>query len=154
MLKLLKPKYEELVFRQELLSDKETMSYNAKWGGTIDFSPDRWRDWYEEWILNHNKCFYRYLYSEEKNAFIGEVAYHFDDEFQCYICDIIIKSCYRGQGFGKTGLMLLLQEAKKQGISVIYDNIAADNTAVKLFEKFGFIEKWRNEDFIMLEKHL
>ena len=154
MLKLVKPKFKELDFRQKLLADEETMSYNAKWGGTINFSTDRWYRWYDDWIKHPNGCFYRYLYSEKLNAFVGETAFHFDNEFKCYICDIIIKHCYRGQGFGKTGLTLLLDEAKKQGISVIYDNIAADSIAIKLFKQCGFTEKWRNEDFIMLERHL
>ena len=93
ILKLVKPKYEELIFRQELLADKATMSYNAKWGGTIDFSIDCWQDWYEKWILNPNEKFYRYLYSDEQDAFVGEVSYHFDNEYQCTVCDIIINIC-------------------------------------------------------------
>lgn len=154
ILKLVKPKYEELIFRQELLADKATMSYNAKWGGTIDFSIDCWQDWYEKWILNPNKKFYRYLYSVEQDAFVGEVSYHFDNEYQCTVCDIIIKNCYRGNGFGKKGLMLILDVAKEKGLSVIYDNIAVDNTAVKLFKQCGFTGDWRNKDFIMMKKIL
>ncbi len=50
--------------------------------------------------------------------------------------------------------MLLLDEARRQGISVIYDNIAPDNPAIKLFRRCGFVETWRNDDFIMLEKRL
>lgn len=154
MLELVKPKYEELAFRQELLADEETMSYNAKWGGTIDFSLNRWGDWYKEWVLSPDRKFYRYLYSVVYNAFVGEIAYHFDNEYQCYICDVIVKNHYRRKGFGKIGLMLLLDAAKEQGISVIYDNIAADNKAVRLFEQWGFKEIWKNEDFIMLERNL
>ncbi len=154
MLALVKPGYEDLAFRQELLADKETMSYNAKWGGTIDFSLKRWKEWYGEWVLYPDRKYYRYLYSAVYNAFVGEIAYHFDNEYECYICDVIVKSCYRGKGFGRIGLMLLLDAAKEQGITVIYDNIAVDNTAVRLFEQCGFREIWRNEDFIMLERIL
>lgn len=39
MLHLHKPTREELRFRQELLSDPSTMSYNHAYGGTIVFSP-------------------------------------------------------------------------------------------------------------------
>ncbi|MDO4544114.1 MAG: GNAT family N-acetyltransferase [Clostridia bacterium] len=154
MLKQIKPKYEELNFRQELLSDEKTMAYNAKWGGTIDFPVERWKGWYDAWIVNPDRRFYRYLYSTEDKNFIGEIAFHFDDGFQCYICNVIIKHSFRGRGFGREGLLLLLDEARKQGISAICDNIASDNSAIKLFLECGFAEKWRNGDFIMLEKKL
>ena len=154
MLELIKPNYEQLTFRQSLLADKKTMSYNAKWGGTINFTQDRWESWYRTWVSCPDKRFYRYLYSPRDNAFVGEIAYNFDEEYQCYFCSVIVHSHYRHKGFGKAGLILLLQEAKKAGISIIYDNIAIDNTAVCLFEQCGFIEKWRNESIIMLEKHI
>lgn len=154
MLELVKPSYEQLAFRQALLADEKTMSYNAKWGGTIDFTPDRWESWYRDWISCAEGRFYRYLYSPRDNAFVGEIAYHFDEEYRCYICNVIVHSHYRGNGFGKIGLLLLLEEAKKAGISVVYDNIAADNTAIRLFKQCGFTEKWRNKDIIMLERIL
>jgi ribosomal protein S18 acetylase RimI-like enzyme len=154
MIELVKPKYEELSFRQELLADQETMSYNLKWGGIIDFPSTRWEQWYQKWVVYPNECFYRYLYSTDINAFVGECAYHFDDEHQCYICDVIVKKSFRGHGFGKAGLLLLLDEAKKAGISKMFDNIAVDNSAIHLFKQCGFKELWRNNETIMLEKHL
>ena len=45
MLHLHKPTREELRFRQELLSDPSTMSYNHAYGGTIVFPPARWEGW-------------------------------------------------------------------------------------------------------------
>ena len=35
-----------------------------------------------------------------------------------------------------------------------YDNIAIDNSAVKLFRDVGFIEEYRTEEFILLKKQL
>ena len=72
----------------------------------------------------------------------------------CYICDVIIKAVFRGKGYGKNALSLLLKEAAKNGITEIYDNIAADNTSIVLFQKAGFTEEWHNDDFIMLRKDL
>lgn len=46
MLKLHKPEIDELRFRQKLLSDTNTMSYNEKWGGIISFPQKKWNDWY------------------------------------------------------------------------------------------------------------
>lgn len=152
MLQLIKPNFEDLSFRKELLADEATMSYNANWGGTIDFSFDQWKSWYEYWIEQPEKRYYRYLYSETERTFIGEVAYYFHHELNEYICDIIIKDHFRGRGFGRQGLLLLLQEIKKQGITRICDNIGLDNPAIHLFKQVGFVEKYTTEEFIMLEK--
>ena len=45
MLTLYEPKYEDLWFRQMMLADEDTMSYNHAWGGTIPFGEDKWRGW-------------------------------------------------------------------------------------------------------------
>ena len=50
MLHLHKPTREELRFRQELLSDPSTMSYNHAYGGTIVFPPARWEGWAAHWL--------------------------------------------------------------------------------------------------------
>lgn len=129
MIQLIKPEFKELSFRQKLIGDAETMAYNKKWGGAIAFPPEKWSQWYECWVGAPDRRFYRYIYSRKYAAFVGEVAFRFDEALQCYICDVLVQHCYRGQGFGRAGLMLLLDEARRQGISVIYDNIAPDNPA-------------------------
>lgn len=154
MIQLIKPEFKELSFRQKLIGDAETMAYNKKWGGAIAFPPEKWSQWYECWVGAPDRRFYRYIYSQKYAAFVGEVAFRFDKALQCYICDVLVQHCYRGQGFGRAGLLLLLDEARRQGISVIYDNIAPDNPAIRLFRRCGFVEAWRNDDFIMLEKRL
>ena len=50
MLETYKPDIGELGFRQGLMADPETMSYNAAWGGTIPFPQEDWQDWYEYWF--------------------------------------------------------------------------------------------------------
>ena len=44
MLTLYRPKLSDLWFRQALLADEETMSYNRAWGGTIAFPEEDWAD--------------------------------------------------------------------------------------------------------------
>lgn len=44
MLKLIKPEIGQLEYRQKLIVDSDTMAYNAKWGGTIDFPPGKWEN--------------------------------------------------------------------------------------------------------------
>ena len=62
------PTFNDLWFRQQMLSDKETMSYNDAWGGTIDWPKEDWKDWYDWWILNNeNKRYYRYITTEDKH---------------------------------------------------------------------------------------
>lgn len=155
MLKLYIPKYEDLLFRQKLISDPKTMSYNKKWGGTIDFPKEVWRDWFDWWLVNHeNKRFYRYLQETETNGFVGEIAYHYDEERAVYIADVIVLAEYRRKGYGKEGLRLLCDAAKENGVKILYDDIAADNPAIALFLKLGFSEEYRTEDYIMLKKSL
>ena len=45
-----RPDLDELSFRQELLSDPATMSFNHAYGGTVAFPRERWADWYERWV--------------------------------------------------------------------------------------------------------
>ena len=49
MIKAYKPALDELSFRESLMADPETMSYNDAWGGTIPFPKEDWKDWYEYW---------------------------------------------------------------------------------------------------------
>ena len=154
MLTLWKPKREDLWFRQMMLADEETMSYNHAWGGTIPWPEDKWEAWYDSWIINHeNKRYYRYLKNRD-GQFVGEIAYRFDDSMQQYIANVIIYSRYRGKGFGSEALDLLCHAAKNNGISVLYDDIAIDNPALRLFLKKGFTEIYRTEEKIYLVKKL
>ena len=86
MLHLHKPTREELRFRQELLSDPSTMSYNHAYGGTIVFPPARWEGWAARWLdAADGARFYRYL-AREDGIFVGETAYHYDEAQRIYIC--------------------------------------------------------------------
>ena len=153
MLKIYKPKLEDMWFRQQLLADEDTMSYNHAYGGTIDFHQEYWEDWYHDWVSDDNDYFYRYVINE-KNEFVGEIAYHLDNEYNAYMADVIILAKYRRRGYGKEALKLLCEAAKENGIKWIYDNIVLDNTAIKMFLDLGFYEEYRNDEFIMLKKAL
>lgn len=150
---LYKPELDELWFRQKLLSDSDTMSYNKKWGGTISFPREKWDDWYRRWVIQHeNKRFYRYLTAE--NTFVGETAYHYDDTRDIFLCDIIVLGEYRGRGYGTKGLRLLCKAAKENGIDALYDDIAADNPSVKLFLDSGFTVECQTDEIVTVKKLL
>ena len=151
MLIVYEPRCEELWFRQTMLADEETMSYNHAWGGTIPFPKEDWKDWYDYWVAEpEDKRFYRYL--KDENGFVGEVAYHYDPEYDGYVADVIVFSKFRGKGYGAEGLRLLCAAAKENGINALYDDIAIDNTAIKLFLKQGFYESYRTDEKIILKK--
>lgn len=154
MLTLYEPKCEDLWFRQRMLADEETMSYNHVWGGAIPFPEERWKDWHDVWIVNHDgKRYYRYL-RDDDGLFVGEIAYHYDTDVRGYAADVIIYSNERGKGYGAQALDLLCSAAKENGISVLYDDIAIDNPAISLFLKHGFSAGFRTEEKIYLKKEL
>lgn len=63
-----------------------------------------------------DRRFYAYLYSEEEKAFVGEAAYHFDEELDGCIVDVIVHSRYRGRGYGTQGLQLLCEQGRRDGL--------------------------------------
>lgn len=139
MLKVVKPELEDLWFRESMMADIETMSYNDAWGGTIPFPKEDWEEQYTLWVRNSGQeRYYRYLKDDANKVFVGEISYHFDKLRNIYICDVIIKAEFRKQGFGTQGIQLLCEAAKANGVEVLYDDIAADNPSAHLFLKNGF----------------
>ena len=131
-LEIYEPKLEDLWFRKAMLEDKETMSYNNAWGGTISFPTEDWNDWYDWRVVHHeNKRYYKYL-KNENDEFVGEIAYHYDSEYGGYMANIIIYSKYRHRGYGSLGLEILCNIAKENGLTSLLDDIAIDNSAINL----------------------
>ena len=153
MIELYKPKLEDLCFKQAMLADEATMSYNHAWGGVIPFPQEKWTGWYDRWILRHESTrFYRYI--KEYDTFIGEVAYHFDEEKQIYLADVIVYAPCRGKGYGRMALDLLCEAARERGVRSLYDEIALDNPSVEMFLKCGFREVARTEETVLVKKEL
>lgn len=153
-MKLIIPKLEDLWFREDLLEDEITMSYNHHYGGTISFPRERWGDWFNRWVKsNNNKRFYRYVVNDS-GEYVGEVAYHYDEEIKEYLVNVIIHAKYRDRGYGSEALELLCEEAKHNGITTLYDDIAIDNPAIKMFLKHGFKEESRDNERVYLKKIL
>ena len=158
-MKLHIPELSEYYFEQQILSDPETMNYNAGYDvsyygynyetGCIDFPKDRWESQYNK-RKNENKFF---AYIQVDDDFVGTVNYHYVESEKRYECGIVIYSKYRGKGYSEQGLQLLCDEARKNGVKELYDNFEEPRTsAIKSFEKVGFeiVEKttWKkfNED--------
>ena len=153
MLELYEPRIEDLWFKKKMMDDEQTMAYNQAYGGTIPFPKEKWTNWHQRWITDHGgKRFYRYI--QDNDAFVGEVAYYFDEERQIYIADVVIYAPYRGKGYGRKALQLLCEIAKENGIKELYDDIAIDNSSVELFLKCGFEEVLRSNEYILAKKEL
>ena len=152
MLKVVKPELEDLWFRESMMADIETMSYNDAWGGTIPFPKEDWEEWYTLWVRNSGQeRYYRYLKDDVNKVFVGEISYHFDKLRNIYLCDVIIKAEFRKQGFGTQGIQLLCEAAKANGVEALYDNIAADNPSIHLFLKNGFSIEFQNDEIVMVK---
>ena len=152
MLKVVKPELEDLWFRESMMADIETMSYNDAWGGTIPFPKEDWEEWYTLWVRNSGQeRYYRYLKDDANKVCVGEISYHFDKLRNIYICDVIIKAEFRKQGFGTQGIQLLCEAAKANGVEALYDNIAADNPSAHLFLKNGFSIEFQNDEILMVK---
>ncbi|MBO4540594.1 MAG: alpha/beta fold hydrolase [Bacilli bacterium] len=148
------PKCEDLWFREAMMSDEKTMSYNHAWGGTIPFPKEEWKPWHEHWLIHpEGKRFYRYL-KDLEGDFVGEIAYHLDKESNLYLADVIINAKYRGRGYGGQALEMLCSYAKENGVSILWDNLAIDNPSLSMFLNHGFKEDHRTEEFIFLKREL
>ncbi len=137
------PTPEELAFRESLLSDEATMSYNRAWGGAVGFPRERWETWYDRWIAHPEGLrFYRYLLDSGTGRFVGEATFHTNEAGRC-CADVIVSAAERGRGFGREGLALLCEAARLHGIDTLWDEIAPDNPAAALFLRAGFTEEGR-----------
>ena len=153
-LRLHLPARDELGARAAFLAEPATMSYNAAWGGTIDFPESAWDAWYDRWIKNHeNRRYYRYLLNENDEV-VGEIAVHFDPKWGGYMANVLIRSRFRRRGYGREALELLCTAARSRGIPVLYDDMAIDNPALSLFMQEGFSEIARTDQVILLKKEL
>lgn len=151
---LYRPELDELAWREKWLDDPETMSYNHAYGGTVAFPRERWADWYARWIKDEGTRYYRYLRLGDSGKFVGNISYHYDEEFDGYVCEVLISAPYRGRGFGRRGLALLCEAARANGVKRLLDNIAIDNPSVAMFLRGGFRERGRTGEFILVEKDL
>jgi len=149
------PGLEELSFKEFLLADAETMSYNHGSGGTIPFPQKSWEGWYKFWInVDCSKRYYAYLKEKETSNFVGEISYRYDKKYDGHVTSVIILNKYRGKGYGREGLSLLIEQARSNGVKVLIDDIVIDNPVVPLFLSFGFVEDFRNDQIILLKKKL
>ena len=151
-LELYIPKQEDLWFYQKMMSDPETMSYNAGWDveydgyhrdtGCIDYPDDVLPDWHAHWIGQEPTRFYAYIQRKVDGAWIGDVNFHYAPEQDWWDMGIVIHAPYRGKGYGVPALRLLLDRAFRVcGISRLHNDFETTRTAAyAIHRKVGFQE--------------
>jgi len=122
LLTLYVPALADMPYRQRLLSDPETMAYNRGYDlafdgyhpdtGCIDFPEANWEDWYAAWVGRAPERFYAYA-RHTSLGFVGEVDLR-GTELGAYEMGVVIEAKYRGRGFGKAALSLLMDVAFEQ----------------------------------------
>ena len=144
-LRLYLPQYHELSFREQLLSDPDTMSFNRlrdpaedyhPQTGCIDFPRGSWALWYGFWMDREPENFYAYL--ADGSAPVGEVSWYYDGE--SYRAGIILLAKYRKRGYCAPALELLARRAfEENGLPALSVTLStAATAAVKGFQKAGF----------------
>ena len=146
-IELVIPKIDEYYYEQKLNEDENTMSYNAGYDvnydgyhydtGCIDFPKSKWKDTYERRI-KENK-FFAYIKDNKINDYVGYVNYHYNKNDDRYECGVLIEYKYRGKGYSKDALILLIKEAYKNNIHYLYDNFEIDReNTLDIFKSVNF----------------
>lgn len=147
-IELYTPSVNELWFRQECMSDSKTMSYNAGYDvsydgyhyetGCIDFPNEKWEAWFQDKMKNPN-FFYAYILDKDSNNFVGYVNFNLNPETKKATMGIVIKNEYRGQGYMKPAMLLLIQCATRKQVKSLTDTVPESRKhALKVFYDLGF----------------
>lgn len=163
-IKLYTPKENELDFAKTILADPATMAYNKgydlnfpgydKERGTITPSDKYWEKWYDLYFTNPVKYFYAYIYDQDLKIFVGDVNFHpSDSNSDARDIGIVIKDEFRGKGYGKAGLKLLIDKAFSfDSIRVLCNNFEKERTAaLEIHEDLGFKNAYESDGILYLE---
>lgn len=104
-------------------------------------------------FIHHNFRPRAYTICDNEEA-VGMVLYFDNDHQNAYSLDqLFIDERYQSRGYGTAALELVLQEMRRDGkyhkVSLSY--VEGDNSAKRLYEKFGFLETVQNWDEISME---
>ena len=150
------PHSEDGWFYVKMLSDPETMAYNAPWfppDGCIPDPESEWQNILNSWIGNAPDRFYAFLQRNSDGKFVGDVNYHNNPEKNWCDMGIVIFAPERGKGYGKQGLYLLLDHAfRKDGVSRLHNDFETTrDAAYHIHKAVGFREAGPEDGMIHLE---
>lgn len=134
------PSYDELWYRQKIMQDPDTMSYNRgydlhldgydKKTGCIAFPKQEWADWYAYFIGKEPQRFYAYIARTADRTFIGEVNLHKPLNAAWHEMGIVLEAKYRGKGYAAEAMRLLLSYAfETLHANAVHNHFEAARTA-------------------------
>ena len=143
-------------FYIKMMSDPETMAYNAPWfppDGCIPAPEAEWLEMQKLWIGKEPERFYAFLQRKCDGAFVGDVNYHYNPEQNWWDMGTVIYAPERGKGYGRQGLLLLLDRAfKVDGVSRLHNDFEATrDAAYHIHKAVGFRERKAVGRIIQLE---
>ena len=155
-LQLYIPSKDDGWFYVKMMSDPETMAYNAPWfppDGCIPNPEEEWENLMSSWIGCEDKRFYAFLQRASDGCFVGDVNYHYNPEQEWYDMGIVIYAPERGKDYGKQGLNLLLDRAfRVNGISKLRNDFETTRGAAYYVHKsVGFKELGTKDGMFLLE---
>lgn len=144
---LIVPKLYQYYYEEKLENDSNTMSYNAGYDvsyygynydtGCIKFPKEKWKDTFKK--RKQKNEYFAYIKDCTINRFVGYVNYRYNEKDKIYECGVLIEYKYRGKGYSKDALRLLIKEANKNGIDYLYDTFEKNREkALKIFLDVGF----------------
>ena len=149
-LQLYIPEREDGWFYVKMVSDPETMAFNAPWfppDGCIPDPEKEWENLISSWIGCEDKRFYAFLQRKSDGCFVGDVNYHCNPEQEWYDMGIVIYAPERGKGNGKQGLQLLLDRAFRiNGISKLRNEFETTREVAYRTHKAAGFKDLRIED--------
>ena len=162
MLYLHTPAMYELWYRQRMMSDPDTMSYNAGYDlgfdgyhrdtGCIDFPEENWAAWYGRFIGREPERFYAYVVRQDDGVFVGEVVLRQEGEPGRYEMGVVIEACHRGKGYSKEALSLLLDAAfNRLGAAAVCNDFERSRAAALRIHLDAGFEIVREDEFVHLE---
>lgn len=146
------PNFDELDYVAKLWLDEETM---VDVGGVVAFPAEKRETWYRRMVNpTDGKNFYCLIYTLDGIP-VGEVSFHrFDEEEKKADFNIKIQSKYRGKGYGKEAIGLILSYYFYDfGGQVIYDDVINEK-GQRALNSFGFeiVSKTDNEVLYKMTK--
>ncbi len=141
-LELHAPAIDELSFRQEMMNEPATMSYNAGLKlnipgyhpdtGCIDFPESAWQEWYGLWVDREPERYYAYIRRLADGAFVGEVCFRYVAERDWWEMGVVIHAPYRGNGYSESALRLLLEHAfRDAGVTRLHNCFEAERVSAR-----------------------
>jgi len=155
-LELYIPQQDDGWFYIKMMSDPETMSYNATWfppDGCIPNAEEEWEELHSTWNIPESGKFYAFFKRKADGQFVGDVNYHYNAERDWYDMGIVIYAPERGKGYGKQGLELLLDRAfRVDGISKLHNDFETTrDEAFRIHKAVGFQEVGKEDGLVQLE---